>query len=337
MRWNVIGAAVAALCVGCGDSAPPPAAPETSGDFASAGVNRAPVIESVRIDPAEPAQGAVLHAVVIARDPDGQPVVLTHRWFLDGAEQGAGDASFAIDQAGKGADIRVSVTASDGVLVSDAMDASARVVDRSPSITEAILVPSGSIAPGQTLNARAGAMDPDGDEVEYEYTWYVNGERREEQGALFVTDKLKHGDSVYAEVRATDGSSWTDPERTAMVTVGSAHPEITSTPPGFREDGEFRYQIVAVDPDGDKRLRYVLEKGPDGMSIDDIMGELVWRPKDGQKGVHPVTVVVRDSGGLETKQSFSVTVEQRTETVAVPQGRHRVRTPKPEVPASPEE
>ncbi len=212
------------------------------------------------------------------------------------------------------------MTASDGVLASDAIEASARVIDRSPTITATLLVPNGSVAPGQTISARAGAMDPDGDPVDFEYTWYVNGERREATGALFATDRLKRGDSIYAEVRATDGSNWTDPQRTPVVTVGSAHPEITSTPPGFREDGEFRYRIVAVDPDGDKRLRYALEKGPDGMVIDDIGGELVWRPRDDQKGVHPVIVVVRDSGGLETKQSFSVTVqeEKRESGDAVP-------------------
>jgi hypothetical protein len=209
------------------------------------------------------------------------------------------------------------------------------VIDRSPSLTSVILVPGGTIAPGQTLDARAGSMDPDGDPVDYEYTWYVNGERRDDKGALFATDKLKHGDEIYAEVRATDGNNWTDRQRTPVVTIGNAHPEITSTPPGFREDGEFRYKIEAVDPDGDLRLRYALEKGPAGMTVDNITGEVVWRPVGDQKGVHPVTVVVRDSGGLETKQSFSVTMQQKVEeTAAVPQGRHRVREPKPEVPAS---
>ena len=336
MRWNVIGA-VAALCVGCGDSAPPATsgAAEASGDFASSAVNRAPIIESVRIDPSEPAQGAVVSAVVTARDPDGQAVVLTHRWFVDGAEQGGGDAAFALDRAGKGAEIRVSVTASDGVLVSDARETSARVIDRSPSITQTVIVPAGVVAPGQTLNARAGAMDPDGDPVDFEYAWYVNGERREETGATFATDRLERGDSIYAEVRATDGSNWTEPQRTPVVSVGNAHPEITSTPPGLREDGEFRYQVAAVDPDGDKRLRYALEKGPDGMAIDNITGNLSWRPRSDQIGVHAVTVVVRDSGGLETKQSFSVTMQEKVEeTAAVPQGRHRVRQPKEEVPAS---
>jgi Putative Ig domain len=338
MRALAIGVAFGALCIGCGEDSPPAASSSApAAQFSESAANRAPIIESVRIDPSDPAQGAVVHAVVTARDPDGQGVVLTHRWFVDGAEQGASDATFALDQAGKGAEIRVSVTASDGALASDAIDASVRVTDRSPSITSTILVPSGSVAPGQTVNARAGAMDPDGDPVNFEYTWYVNGERREDTGALFATDKLKHGDSIYAEVRATDGSTWTDPQRTPIVTVGNAHPEILSTPPGFREDGEFRYKVEAVDPDGDKRLRYALEKGPDGMVIDDITGNLVWRPRTGQIGVHPVTVVVRDSGGLETKQSFSVTMQEKVETVAAPQGRHRVREPKPEAPASPEQ
>jgi hypothetical protein len=89
MRWSAIGVAVGALCVGCGESAPPPsaAAAPAAGDFAAAAANRAPILESVRIDPSEPAQGAIVHAVVTARDPDGQGVVLTHRWFVDGAEQ----------------------------------------------------------------------------------------------------------------------------------------------------------------------------------------------------------------------------------------------------------
>ena len=116
-------------------------------------------------------------------------------------------------------------------------------------------------------------------------------------------------------MRASDGANWTDPVRTAVVTVGSGHPEITSTPPGLREDGVFHYQVTAVDPDGDKRLRYKVEKGPDGMVIDDITGELIWRPKSSEPGVHPVIVVVRDSSGLETKQSFSVTI-QRQEVAA---------------------
>jgi putative Ig domain-containing protein len=324
MRRFAIGVAIGALCAGCGESAPSPAngAADASGGFGEAAMNRAPIIESLRLEPAEPAQGAVVSAVVMARDADGQPVSLTHRWFVDGGERlGEDGPSLALDGVAKGAEIRVSVTATDGTLTSDTADASARVIDRPPSITRTLLTPPDSVAPGQPVTATAGAADADGDPIDYEYTWFVNGERRSDTGSVFATDGLKRGDSIYAEVRASDGSSWTDPTRTPVVTVGSAHPDITSTPPGLREDGEFRYQVVAVDPDGDKRLRYSLEKGPAGMAIDDVSGKLVWRPGDVQQGVHPVTVVVRDSGGLETKQSFSVTVKQETGEAPVPAAR----------------
>jgi hypothetical protein len=313
MRGFAIGVAVAAISIGCGESEAPVAGevdPSAAGAIVAEAGNQPPIIESVRLDPAEPAQGATVQAVVMARDPDGQRVTLGHRWFVDGGERQTGDASLVLDGVGKGAEIRVSVTATDGALESAPVEASARVIDRPPSITSASLSPQDSVSPGQPVSAQVGSVDPDGDLVDFEYVWFVNDERREASGSLFATDGLANGDAIHAEVRATDGTNWTEPERTPPVTVGSAHPEITSTPPGFREDGVFRYRVEAVDPDGDKRLRYALEEGPEGMAIDAVLGELVWRPRDDQHGVHPVSVVVRDSTGLSTKQSFSVTVQE---------------------------
>jgi hypothetical protein len=203
------------------------------------------------------------------------------------------------------------VTASDGVRQSATVDASAALLDRAPSLTRLVLSPKDSVSVGESLTVAASANDPDGDPVSYEYSWFVNGEQIEASGETLATDALKRGDSVYAEVRAGDGINWSAPERTAAVALGSGHPEITSQPPGLREDGEFRYQVVAVDPDGDRVLRYSLESGPPGMAIDSVLGELVWRPRKDQKaGVYPVRLIVRDSTGLETKQSFTVTLQE---------------------------
>ena len=94
------------------------------------------------------------------------------------------------------------------------------------------------------------------------------------------------------------------------MTVGSAHPEIVSLPPGITDEGVFRYVVEARDPDGDRNLRYRLAEGPEGMSIDEVLGELEWRPGANQSGTHPVSIVVRDSSRLETTQSFEVTVTE---------------------------
>jgi hypothetical protein len=337
MRAFAIGIAAGVLGMGCGDATPPATGPAASQEFTESDVNRAPIVESVRLEPSEPAEGDTVRAVVTARDPDGQILTLAHRWYVDGSEQVAGDPTLALLGVAKGAEIRVSVTASDGSLASDPVDTSVRVIDRPPALHSAVLVPPGAVAPGQPVTARADAVDADGDTVDFEYTWFVNNERRSDGNSIFQTDGLKNGDTIYAEVRATDGTNWTDSTRTSMVVVGSGHPEITSTPPGFSEDGAFRYQVVAVDPDGDRRLRYSLEKAPDGMAIDNVLGTLTWHPTRVKPGEYPVSVVVRDSSGLETKQSFAVTVQEKTETVATPVGRH-IRVRKPEAaPAAPEE
>src|SRR5262249_34019538 len=156
----------------------------------------------------------------------------SHRWYVDGAERRTTDSGLALEGVAKGAQIRVVVTATDGALTSEAAEATARVIDRPPSLTAAVLMPRGSVAPGQPVTAQGGAADPDGDPITYDYTWFVNGERRSDGGSMLKTDGLKRGDAIYAEVRATDGNSWTEPKRTEVVTVGAAHPEITSTPPG---------------------------------------------------------------------------------------------------------
>ncbi len=128
--------------------------------------------------------------------------------------------------------------------------------------------------------------------------------------------RFKRGDRVWSRVVASDGRNESLPMDSGVVTVSSAHPEITSSPPGLSSDGVFRYPVEASDPDGDRRLRYQLAAGPNGMEIDNISGELVWRPSTEQAGVHSVGIVVTDSTGLETRQSFEVTVAQQGATPA---------------------
>jgi hypothetical protein len=108
------------------------------------------------------------------------------------------------------------------------------------------------------VSARAVVADPDGDDIDVEYVWYVNGKVAKASGSVFQTGDLKQGDEIQAEIRASDGTNWTRAQRTRRVKVGSHHPEIRSTPPDFREDGVFRYEVVAEDPDGDRRLRFAL-------------------------------------------------------------------------------
>jgi hypothetical protein len=78
-------------------------------------------------------------------------------------------------------------------------------------------------------------------------------------------------------------------------------------------DGEFRYEVEARDPDGDRPLRYALRSGPDGMLVDSVLGAVSWKPKPDQTGVHPIEVAVSDPMGATSVQHFEITVKWNEE------------------------
>ena len=270
--------------------------------------NQPPKVVEVRFEPAQPAQGDQLQAVVTARDPNGDRVELGYRWRIDGDVVQEGQAQLDLGDVARGARVEVEVTASDGTAASDAVWASVEVIDRPPTISGMAIEPISSVAPGQSVVVYPTGTDPDGDEVTFEFQWLVNGNETGTHGSTFSSEGLKQGDRIRVRVIATDGSTRSQPAESEDVVVGSAHPEFTSVPPGLTDEGVFRYLLEARDPDGDRNLRYRLKQGPEGMTIDSVLGEIVWRPTAENAGAHTVSATVRDSSGLETTQTFEVTV-----------------------------
>lgn len=308
-----------ALAIACGSDEPDPVqAPSFEPSSVSDGDNRAPVVRALRIDPAEPAMGGRVRAVASGSDPDGDPVRMRYRWQIDGRTVPGEEREIELVGASKGSRIEVLATPSDGKIEGETARAEVVVVDRPPTLTGVGVDPSSKVPPGDPVTAVAQAHDPDGDRVTFEYAWQVNGEPVSGRGNLFSTEDLTQGDRIRVVVVASDGMNRSPPMTSVEVTVGSAHPEITSSPPGMEAGGVFRYAVVAKDPDGDRRLRFSLAEAPEGMRIDEIYGEIVWKPRRDQAGVHPVAVVVVDSTGLVTTQKFSITVSTGEETPASP-------------------
>ena len=86
-------------------------------------------------------------------------------------------------------------------------------------------------------------------------------------------------------------------------------PTITSTPVTGASTGvEYRYNVVAEDPDADP-LTFSLLVNPTGMSIGTSSGSITWTPTSSDMGSHAVIVEVSDSS-LTDSQSFEINVSE---------------------------
>lgn len=327
--WRIWGAGAAgvALLLACGGSEekPQPSGAPMSGAppaAAASGPNRPPVVERVRLEPDEPIPGGGVRALVQASDPDGNPVRLRYAWTLDGAAAGSDAQEITLVQGRKGQELEVTVLASDGTSDSAPMRASTRLGNRRPRLDAVTLEPASGLQVGGAVKVVPEAVDPDDDELRYDVTWRVNGQPAGEHGLELDTKRLRRGDHIQAEVRASDGKFTTEPMTSPEIQIGNSAPRIVSRPEIKFEGNVFRYEVEAKDPDGDRSLRFSLSGAPEGMTIDRLGGEIRWQPRPDQTGKYAIEVVVEDSQGGKDAQAFEVTVgSERPKPPAAPAAR----------------
>jgi len=312
MGWvGCVGVASLGFVLACGgeEIATPEAslgATPVRGESAS---NRAPAIERLRLEPAEPMPGDALRAIATVRDPDGDRVTQSFRWQIDGRELSESEAAIELRGVSKGAEIEVWVSASDGKATSEPVSASTTVANSRPVLENVALQPIAAVLPGQPAVAQPIANDPDGDSLEFRFRWSVNDEVVEgAEEASLATGNLESDDRIRVQVVASDGEAESDAVWSAVLLVGNAAPEIVSAPSGVAPGAAFQYTVKARDPEGDRGLRFELRKGPEGMTMNPVLGELRWLPRAEQAGVHPVEIAVLDSRGATAVQVFELTV-----------------------------
>lgn len=315
--WRFAGSGVVAVTLACGggEESPRPSGAPLKGatpPAASTGLNHPPVIERVRFEPDEPIPGGHVRALVQASDPDGGSVRLRYAWTLGGAPLGTDAPEVSLERGHKAEDLAVTVTASDGSAESAPVRASTSLGNRGPQLLGVALEPAEGLQVGGTVKAVPEAQDPDDDPLRYEITWRVNGSSVQESGRELETQGLRRGDRIVAEVRATDGTVTTQSVTSRELQIGNSAPQIVSRPETRFEEGVFRYDVQAKDPDGERNLHFSLRGAPEGMTIDRLGGEIRWMPKPEQSGKHSIEVVVQDSQGAEAFQTFEVTIAKES-------------------------
>lgn len=273
-----------------------------------AGVNEPPQIERITLRPQNPRPGERVTAKVQASDPDGDSVRFSYVWRVNGQRVGDGP-SIHTQGYPKGTVLELRVTPDDGKNEGLVETEQLRIGNQPPVMVGVVIEPLGEVTVLNDIVASPRATDPDGDELEYDFEWTINGESADSDEAILPKDEFERGDEIALSVTADDGSDESEPLESQAFQVLNAPPRITSSPGGFEDDGSFRYQVAVSDPDGDRRLRYRLLEAPEGMKMDLLKGLLSWTPDDSQTGRHPVVVEVDDTSGGKITQSFEVRVE----------------------------
>ncbi|WP_165228130.1 putative Ig domain-containing protein [Aquisphaera insulae] len=161
---------------------------------------------------------------------------------------------------------------------------------------------------GAAYRYDAKADDSDGDTVVWSLDTAPQGLAIDAStGALRWTPGAAQIGSQAVVIRATDtqGASSTQ-SFTVVVRAVNSPPNVTSVPSTTAaEDRAYRYQVVAIDADGDP-LSYALTTFPSGMTIDATTGLITWTPVASQLGAQAVAVRVEDGRGGVGTQAFIV-------------------------------
>jgi hypothetical protein len=305
-----IAGLICGAAIGCGSEDAHEPLASLSIETASMAANRAPVIRELRIDPQHPSVTDPLRAVASAFDPEGDPIEIEYVWWVDGERRAVAGPDPGDLEASVGTSVEVVATASDGRLRSDPVRFEIEILNRPPRVTGLGISPPQRVHPGGSISVTPSGEDPDGDPVSFRFEWFVNDEPSSHSESEFPIIGLDQGDRVRVSVFAKDRHVEGPAMQSADVVVSGAHPEITSLPPEGTPGSVYRYEVAAFDPDGDEKLRFSLAEAPEGMTVDSRLGVIEWTPSYRQSGEHTVSVAVADSSGLETTQTFEVSVKR---------------------------
>lgn len=268
--------------------------------------NRPPRLTRVEIFPASPDLQSVLKVVLQAEDPNNQDTLTyRYRWFVNQKEVGD-QPVLSLKGFRQGDLVSVEVTPSDGKTEGPPLPGpTVKIGNHSPTVTRIVLLPAEPKV-GQTIMAEVEGRDEEGDTIFYDYQWEINGAPVEGVAGNLLDGALIHS-ADQIRVLVTPSDSFAAGTQTAgrPTAVINQPPEIISSPPSEIEENQYRYQIIARDPDGDP-IEYRLDGGPPGMALDSTSGLLVWKVEALSQEMVPVTIQAIDKKGGKSIQRFTL-------------------------------
>jgi len=219
--------------------------------------NASPSLEAAVITPDEGHAFTPFECVgVNPSDPDGDDVTVYHEWFLDG-ESVSVDTSLDGVAIQHGDTITCKATPWDGALMGESVESLPVVLGNAPPVgTTPSIVPASPTVLSTLSCEAAPPVDPDEDQANYLYMWFVEGVLVEgATSSTLVAPHFAKGQAVVCVVTPSDGMHLGAPMMSAPAVVLNSPPAggevILSPEAGTVLDTFACVPGGAEDPDGD--------------------------------------------------------------------------------------
>ena len=211
---------------------------DTSGDFdiSSTSVtlnNRIPDMPVLSISPSPAYIDSTLTCSITSQtDPDDDPLTPSYSWMINGSPVQGNTTETLVGGFVAGNAIQCEVITNDGTLNSTVGFASINIANRPPIVNSVIISPDPAyVANG--LTATATGSDVDGDSLNFEYTWSVEGSQVQAgtSNTLAAGSFIKN-ETVSVSVRAFDLFDYSSPlvESLMISNTAPSAPTISLTP-----------------------------------------------------------------------------------------------------------
>jgi hypothetical protein len=268
-------------------------------------INTAPVIATAHIE-SDP-EGwfnklAQLVAVVRAGDIDGDELVSSIVWFVNGVEvEPVPVDPFILDGThfNRGDVVHFEVTVTDDDDASDFMVSDeVEILNAPPQFTEMFIQPNPPFTT-DLLDVVVGVDDADGDIVDLAFAWFVDGELIDWAMDFVPAFRTRKHQEWTCVVTADDGMGGIA-DIDYSVIIRNTPPIVSAVEETIVVYGvNWRTTIRATDPDAD-RLIWRLIDGPAQIRLDSLTGDISWVDFDDVEtlGVHPISILVADGDAV---------------------------------------
>ncbi|WGL18428.1 hypothetical protein PVT68_09050 [Microbulbifer bruguierae] len=249
----------------------------SSSGGSSSGGNSAPSISSLVLDPVDAYANTHLTAQLSASDPDGDTLIESYAWYLNGELLEDEHSRHLNSQYFSYSDqLRVKATVTDPGGLSAEREATTVIKNSPPTISIASLSPNPAYT-NTPLSLVLSAIDPDQQELTTTYHWSVNDVAVDGfDGATLPAEYFVKGDNVSVQVEVSDGQL--SASETLALTISDAPPSfyISGAPDTAEYGVPVTFTVGAEDPDGEE-VAFEFIAGPNGMNVDED-GIVTWTP-----------------------------------------------------------